>query len=85
MGFVSAEETEEDRQKARNKERAVLEFFGAIREEGTTSITTVKQLIYEHNQNLRVFRSCYKTSNFQCQFETCTCSFIFTNFAWKTN
>ena len=40
-GFVSAEETEEDRQKARNKERAVLEFFGAIREEGTTSITTV--------------------------------------------
>ena len=36
---VPAEESEEDRQKARNKERAILEFFGAMREEGITTLT----------------------------------------------
>ena len=34
---VLAEESEEDKLKTRNKERAVIEFFGAIREEGMTT------------------------------------------------
>ena len=34
---VVAEESEEDKLKTRNKERAVIEFFGAIREEGMTT------------------------------------------------
>ena len=33
---VLAVESEEDKLKTRNKERAVIEFFGAIREEGMT-------------------------------------------------